>query len=214
MASVRLALSALTCVFSAGIAFAQDDAAELQRKREAEEAARRELAQRQEAERIRVERERNDQLMKEFLTDTRDVIAKQYERSEALRQGQLQTQRAALVRAFLDYKDATRNLRDAIVFNRELKAPARGIYKTSGVFLTFVRQANKQRPGFDPKQFKGFTPSQLGRETLTLAERLGPDFLSLIEKEADSTVDLSYLMSLSKLEVELMRLQWLSKNLK
>jgi hypothetical protein len=198
-----------------GAAFAQDqEAARLEAERVAREAAIARAAEIRAAEDARRERERLDNSMRDFLKDSREVIATANGGAEAYRQMLLRVEYDKLRAAFQAFQAAREELSAAVSFKARLKEPAKKIEKSANAFLDFIKQRNEKRQRFESKEFKDFTASELNWEALTTVERLAPRLATVIEGQNAASVEVEFLLSLAKLETELLRLKWLLGKLK
>jgi hypothetical protein len=171
-----------------GAAFAQDQEAA---RREAERAARKEMA-----------------------TDNRAIVEAAHGGAERYREMLLRVEYEDLRQALRGYQAAREELAVALSFKTKLKEHARKIDKSAGVFVDFIKRRIEKRHRFEPTEFKDFTASELNWEALTTTERLAPDLAAVIQSQNASSVEVGFLLSLSKLEAELLRLKWMLGKLK
>jgi hypothetical protein len=195
------------------VVLAQDEDAQAARIREAREEAQRQEQARQAEAIAKRDRERADQQMKELMTDSRTVIAAAHNAADRQRAFLIEVQKKQLADAFRSFQASTQSLAEALGFKKTLKDPARNMAKSTSVFLEFIKRTSKQ-PRFDSSEFKGFTSSELGWEALTTAERLVPELARVVQAQSESSVDIRFLLSLSKLQAELLRLQWMTQKLR
>lgn len=209
---IRRAL--LTCVLltAATGLFAQSDEAEA-RRREAAAEALREQQRRAEAESLRRQREEANERMREFLRDTSADIRKAAERSEQLREAE-RKQRAEKFRETLEeFAVATDDFREAMALQKSLKPPAGKLEKYVGTFLDLMKEMTDRPAKLDSSEFKDIK-NKLVWEALTTAERMLPQLQTVISIEGDKVVDVRFLDSLSSLQNDLLRLQWMTRRLK
>lgn len=166
------------------------------------------------AENARLERERNNKAMQEFLTDSRTIIASANAGKERQQEHELQVEKDQLRAAFLSFQASRRDFAYAVTFKKKLQNPARAIEKSSAVFIDFIRRRTKERASFEESEFKKFTADELRAETLITAERLAPSLLAVMEGANATSIDIRFIQSLPKLEAELLRLQWLTRKVK
>jgi hypothetical protein len=197
------------------VVLAQDEDPQAARIRQAREEAIRQ-AQAREAEALaRRERERADQAMREFLTDTRTLIAAANNTKDRQRAFLSEIQKKQLDDAYRSFQASIQSLTEALLDSKKkLKDPARNMTKSTSVFLEFIKRTSKPPPRFDSSEFKDFTSAQLGWEALTTAERLVPALERVVQAQSESSVDIRFLLSLSKLQAELLRLQWMTGKLR
>jgi hypothetical protein len=184
---------------------AADEARAAERARAAEDAARATA---------RRDQERLNQSMRDFLTDGREIIGDAVNRKETVRETQRRADYDRIKAAFRDFETAIEQLASALGFKAKLKDPATGMERSSAVFLNFIKQRSNKRQRLDAGEFKDFTASQLGWEALATAERVAPQLSTILKGEEEAVVNINFLMSLSKVETELLRLQWMVKKLK
>jgi hypothetical protein len=183
-------------------------------RRAAEAAARLADLERQAAEeQRRRDLEEYNRRMQDLLTDTRETIATHVRYSEQQRERLRREQAAQFNRALVTFEMSRHQLLEALEFKTSLKEPAKSIEKSVGAILGFVRNLHKNRAQLDAAQFKGFTPVELGWEALTTAERVFPQLTSVVDSQNTQEVDIRFLQSLTKLEADLLRLQWMAKRL-
>lgn len=193
-------------------AFAQDqEAARLEAERNAREAAALRASEERAREEARRERER---VLREMSTDNRAVIEAANGGAERYREILARAEFDQIRAAFRAYQAARDELSIAVTSKTKLKDHARKIEKSANVFLDFIKRRNEKRQRFDPKEFKDFTTFELNWEALTTTERLVPQLAAVVRSQNASTVDVGFLLSLSKLEVELLRLKWMLGKLK
>jgi hypothetical protein len=198
-----------------GAALAQDaEAARLEAERIAREEMIRAAAERAAAEAARRERERNNASMNDFLRDSREAIAAANGGTERYREVLLRAEYEQLRASFQAYQSAREELSTAISFKARLREPAKEIEKSANAFLDFIKRRIEKRQRFQPVEFKDFTESELNWEALTTVERLAPDLAAVIQSQRASSVEVGFLLSLSKLEAELLRLKWMLGKLK
>jgi hypothetical protein len=182
-------------------------------QRAAEEAARR-RAEAAAAEEMKRNQQRAQEMMREFLTDSREIIAKangQKEQQDAmLRRAEYER----VILSFASFKTAYQQLAETISSPKLPKDHVKTIEKTTGALLDFVRRRIQLRGKLDAKEFKNYTAKELRWELLTTVERLSPQLEALLRVEQEDTVDVKMLMSLSNIEAQLLRLQWMTRNLK
>jgi len=206
----------LGVVLSGAAVLAQDPDAQAQKAREAAQESLARAREQQRSEELRKERERfSDELGKahvdgagpDAVTAARDAAD---QRREKIRLDRLDQLRQALK----DFQGATAELSEALGFKAPLKEPARKMEKSAAHFLDLIKSTSKESSSFDSSEFKGITPSELGWETLTTAERLAPELAVVILTQRDRIVDARSFASLPKLRAELLRLQWMTQRLK
>jgi hypothetical protein len=93
-------------------------------------------------------------------------------------------------------------------------ASIRKMEESTKGLLDFVKLINKKHPRLDTGQFKGFTNDALLKETLVTAARATPTLATVIVNEVSSKVDVKFMESLPQLELDLLRLQWMTRRLK
>jgi len=197
------------------VILAQDvDPQAAERARAAAEAAQRAAEQRA-AQQEQQDRERSQRALKDFLTDSpRVAIAGAVSNADRTRERERGIEYEKFLSAFQSFQDATQELGEALGFKAKLKNSAKNIEKSTTVFLGFLKRSSKERPRFDSSEFKDFTVGQLGWEALATAERLTPRLAAVIQNENEATTDIQFLSSLPQLEMELLRLQWMTQKLK
>ena len=200
----------LTIFFVGSTAYAQDpEAAQREAERLAREEATRQQQERYAIEMARSERERVDRSMADFLKDSRENIAAANNETDRRREMEHRVEYDRLRTALRAFQIATEQLAMAIPLKAKLKDPAGKIRQNSDAFLDFIRKRTKVRPRFEPGELKEFTASQLAWEALTSAERTIPNLAAVVQSQDAVTVDVGFLLSLSKLELELLRLKWM-----
>jgi hypothetical protein len=210
-----LSFVVLAALCLGGTGFAQDqEAARLEAERIAREAAAARAAEIRAAEAERRERERLDASMRDFLKDSREVIATANGGTERYREVLLRAEYQQLRTAFQAYQAAREELSAAVSFKARLKEPAKKIEKSANAFLDFIKRRHEKRQRFEPKEFKDFTASELNWEALTTVERLAPQLAAVIQSQNAASVEVEFLLSLAKLETELLRLKWMLGKLK
>ena len=193
-------------LFSGEALFAQDDEAEAAAAA-AEQARQAAEAQRM-AEEDRQMRERSNQMMREFLNDTPG--SRRPWDADQDRRRRFQLFRDALQ----EFEVSRQELSQSSNAGRKAAVPARKMEESTKPLLDFVKLINKKRPRLDTVEFKGFTNGDLLRETLATASRIVPDLTAVIRNEGASSVDVKFLTSLSQLELDLLRLQWMTRRLR
>jgi len=154
--------------------------------------------------------ERGAQLMREFLNDTPLTPQQMAARRNRERRGSYDRFGAALG----EFRPAIAGLNRALDSKEKPGDSAKNIEECTKAFLDYIRRVNAQRPDFDPAEFDDFTESELGWEALTTAERIVPDLFALMATENATTIDIKFLASLPHLELDILRLQWMSRRLK
>ena len=152
--------------------------------------------------------------MNDLMSDTRADIAAMAAQAEKNRERLLQLQKEQFQDAFEKFRAATRDLKVALGAGTTPKPPAQSIEKSTAVFIDFITKINKTPAKFDSSEFHDMTTKELGRETLTTAEQVTPRVAALLVSESQSSVDIGFLTSLSKLESELRRLKWMAQKLR
>ncbi len=167
-----------------------------------------------EAERLRRERDRDIQAHREAQTGTvltaDQVRDAENRKKQRVREKTYQELRIALQ----DFQSAHRELDDALGAQAKLKTPAGKLEKSTGLFLKFLKAKTKERGQFDAVELKDLPHSALARETLAAARQMAPALASVVAIERVDTVNVTYLSVLPALERELLRLQWLARQLK
>jgi hypothetical protein len=202
----------LTAPFDAK-GFQGQEEAEAARKA-AEEAAARARAEAAAAEQMRRDQQRSQDLMRDFLKDSREIIDAANQQRE--RQAEI-LRRAEYVKvneAFRVFEDEREKFAETISSPKVSRDALKKIEKTTGAFLDLIKRHTKHRGKLDAKEFKDYTAQELRWEMLTTAELLSPHLEALLRSENEETVDLNYLMSLSKTEAQLLRLQWMTRKVK
>jgi len=214
--SPRVATLILLTVWAlSGAAFAQGEEDEASRIRAAQQEAQRQAAQeRRAAEEDRQRREAGIKALNDFMNDSRTQIASAVNAAEARQARERAIQLEQFRGALTVFRTATGQLSEALGSKAKLKDPARQISKSTAVFLDFIKRTSKEPSRFDPSEFKDFTRTELGWEALTSAERLVPHLAAVMLTESEATVDIRFLASLSKIQAELLRLQWMTQRLK
>ena len=196
-------------------ALAQDDPNEAMERavREALEQAQREAEQRRRDEQARKDREESAKRMQDFLKDSRDDINAASKQKEWRQQSLLEVQREEFSYALIQFKDAREELKLALGAKAKLKEPARKIEKSTSVFLKYLKTVIRTPSRLDSSQFRNFTPKEMGSEALATAERIGPGLDELLRSETQGTFDIRLMDSLTKLQSDLSRLQFMAKKL-
>jgi hypothetical protein len=152
--------------------------------------------------------------MRDFLKDSREIIdaanAQKERQAEILRRAEFQQ----FSEAFRTFELARNKFSEGIGSKTVPKDPVKAIQKSTDVFLDFIKRRSKLRGSMDAKQFKDYTALELRWEMLTTAERLTPQLETLLRSENANTVDVGLLMSMSKIEEQLLRLQWMTRKVK
>jgi len=115
--------------------------------------------------------------------------------------------------ALRTFDDSRHQLETALGLESSLKEPAKGLEKSSGIILRFVKDLHKRRARFNSAEFRAYKSSDLAWEVLTTSERIAPQLGELMEEKNAGQVDVRFLQALIKLEEDLLRLQWLVKHL-
>ena len=192
----------------------QDGADEQRRAQQAREEALRAQQERAAAEADRKQRELSIERMKEFQRDVAADIHREADRSERIREAQRKQRAADLQKSLVDFVAANEDFREAAGLHKPLKDVAKRLEKNTGLFLDYIRQVNDLRGKLNTSQFKGIEQDDLMREALATSERLEPQLMAIAQSEVDTTIDIKMLQSLSGVENDLLRLQWMSRRLK
>jgi hypothetical protein len=94
------------------------------------------------------------------------------------------------------------------------KEPARQIEKKINTFLRYLRLVAHERPSFDPAELKKLSEAQLAAETLALAQRVRPELRRISRSENSAAVPIAYWQFLYKIEADLLRLKWMTSQLR
>jgi hypothetical protein len=183
------------------------------RRRAAAEAALRAQQERAAAEADRRERERSIERMREFMRDGREDIRRAVERSEMMREAERSRKNEKFRNALKGFTTDSNDFREAMGL-RPLKGPATSLEKHVRTLLDLVKEMTTRRAKLDTSEFKDITRSELEWEALTTAERMLPQLHAVISDDQASTVDVKVLNSLPQLELDLLRLQWMTRRLK
>jgi HAMP domain-containing protein len=151
---------------------------------------------------------RNREPLKTVHTEVEAANAAVAEYREKMQKAQFERFRVA----FVQFLEARRDFSVALGRKESLKDSARRIEKTTGVFVDLIGRFIGQRPR--PVFTENKDPAERGRSVLTLAQQLSPYLLTVIESEKSETLDVSFLESLPKIQVELQRLQSMTRKLK
>jgi hypothetical protein len=184
--------------------------------RQAEAARQAYERQRAETEGRRIADERAKEVQAQRDREAKDpVTAAKLREAERQRQQFLREEALKNLRVTIQgFQSARQELTEALVFKSKLKPSARRLEKTTQVFLAFLKNRSKERGRFDSKEFKGLSNSELGWEALTTAEKITPVLANMIATEEAETVNIGYVSTLPALERELLRLQWMTRQLK
>jgi len=194
-------------------ALAQDDEEAARQRQQAQEAARQAAEARRQEELERTNRQRSIDSMTEFMRDVRADINRQVNRREDERTAKLAREREAVRVAFSDLNSATEELAPALASSAAVKTKARRISRSIEILLDFIEGSNKDKAKFDPSELKQFTRRELEWELLTSAELIRTDVALFLLRDSQSALDVNYLLSLGKLKAELLRLQWIARQL-
>jgi hypothetical protein len=172
--------------------------------------------QRAEAEGKRIADERAIEIQKQRDAETKSPLtAAQVRELERKRQEVIRQKTSKDLRAAIKgFQSAHQELSEALGFKAKIRPSAEKLEKNTKVFLSFLQNKTKQRGRFDAAEFKDFKDSELAWETLTTAERLTPILAGLIANEEAEAVNIRSILSLPALEQELLRLQWMTRQLK
>jgi hypothetical protein len=143
-----------------------------------------------------------------------EAIEKQ-RNAEAKRQELIREDRYLRLRdALRDFQVAQQELGEALGFKAKLKTPAQKLQKNAKVFLGALSDYGKKRPSIDSGEFKNLGQAELGWEALTAAERITPGLAAFVASEKQHVVDVQFLSFLPALEAQLLRLEWVTRQLK
>jgi hypothetical protein len=202
----------MVCAFSIGVAFwgggpllAQDDD-EAEAARRAAEAARQAAEAQRQAEENRLERERGQQALREFLND---VPGRPPEDRGQERRRRFQAFRTSM----REFEAATREFRGSHAA-AALRTSAKRMEDSTKGLLDFVKLINKKRPSLDAAEFKNLTGEDLAREIVSTAERVQPGLTAVVRNEGEPAVDVKFLTGLQQLELDLLRLQRMARRLR
>ena len=160
------------------------------------------------------ERQRTDAAMRDFLKDSREAIdaanVQKERQAQVLRRAELQQ----FSEAFRTFEHARDQFAEVISSKTIPKDSMKKIEKSTGVFLDFIKRRSKKRASMDVREFRDYTAVELRWEMLTTAERVSPQLKALLQSENADTVDVGFLMSLSKIEEQLLRLQWMTRKVR
>jgi hypothetical protein len=213
--SPRAATLILLSVWAlSGAAFAQGEEDEAARIRAAQQEAQRQAAERRASEEDKQQRERGTRALNDFLIDGHTQMSSVTRAAEARREVEQKLQLNRFHIALEEFDTAREELSEALGFKAKLKDPARKMEKSIAGLLDFIKRTSKESQRFNPSEFKDFKPMELGWEALTSAERISPDLAAVLLSGSETTVDIRFLLSLSKLQSELLRLQWMTQRLK
>ena len=181
-----------------------------QRAREAELARQQYLAELAD----RQMREKSIKDMQDFQRDVRDEI--RFAVDNAARRNEMERRRwtARIRGAFEEFGNARDDFREALGFGSPIKNPAKAMGKSTEVFLDYMKVINKRRPRLDSSEFKGMKEGAIGQEALTTAERLVPRLEEVLRNDNESSVDVTFFQSLPAIEKELLRLRWMTRQLR
>jgi hypothetical protein len=212
----RLYMLSLILACQCGLALAQDgdDSAREQAAAAAREESIRRTQELNAAREAREQQQRSQEQMREFLRDSRETVDGFNREAERRRALQLQVEYAQIRTAFQTWESARQQLSEAIGLKAKAKEPAKSIEKSANAFLDFIKRRNTLRQRFDSTVFKGFTETELRWEALATVERLAPQLSAVTLSQDQSSINIQFLLSLSKLETELLRLKWLLGKLK
>jgi hypothetical protein len=112
-----------------------------------------------------------------------------------------------------EFSDAVDQLRAGFWSDKDRKKAAGKIESNVNVFIRYIRTVSHERPLFDPTELKKLSQSQLASETLSLAQRLRPELRRVVRNERSAVVPVSYWEFLYKLELDLLKLKWMSAQL-
>jgi hypothetical protein len=146
--------------------------------------------------------------------DPRSEGARHNDETQRRRDAQLQRDRERFIAAFQQFQSASRELGQAVVFNKEVKAPAVKIDDSTKVFLDFLKSQNKTRAIFSPAELKNHKVQELALEALTTADRVTPSLGAVMDQQKSDAFDIQFLAAIPSLEMELLRLQWIVRHLK
>jgi flagellar biosynthesis GTPase FlhF len=214
--ALLLAIALSPAVVGHAAPFQEVDAQAAQRA--AEEAARkaeeRRRAEEYAAEQARREQQRIESSMRDFLKDSREIIGAANEQRERQAEILRRAEFRQFSEAFRTFELARNEFAEVIGSKAVPKDPVKAIQKSTDVFLDFIKRRGKLLGNMDTKHFKDYTALELRREMLTTAERLTPKLETLLRSENANTVDVSLLMSMSKIEEQLLRLQWMTRKVR
>jgi hypothetical protein len=143
-----------------------------------------------------------------------EAIEKQ-RNAEAKRQELIREDRYLRLRdALRNFQMAQQELGEALGFKAKLKTPAQKLEKSAKVFLGFFRNHGKNRPSFNSGEFKNLGQAELAWEALTTAERITPGLAAIVASEKQLAVDIQFLSLHSALETQLLRLEWMTRQLR
>jgi hypothetical protein len=190
------------------------DPIEMQRRADAEAEKRAVIIDAQQKQRVSNEQLDIENKMREFLSSSGDKVRQvreaEVKRREVLREDMLRRFRESL----RGFQVGRQQLDEAIGFRKKLKDPGKKIQQNLAIFLTYLKQRNREHPRFDSAEFKGISQSDLAWQTLTVAETVEVALAAVIVMETRDTVDIRMLASLPALEKDLLRLQWMAGQLK
>jgi len=185
---------------------AEEQARQAEERRQAEEYA---------ARKAKEDQQRVESMMRDFLKDSREIIDAANQESEKRKTVLHRAQIQQFTEAFRTYETARLEISESMGEKTIPKDSMKKIEKSTAVFLDFIKQrSNTKRGSVDGKEFRDYSEKELRWEMLSTAERLSPPLGAILRSETAETVELGVLISLSKIEVELLRLQWLMKKVK
>lgn len=188
---------------------AQDEEDEA-RRRAAEEQQRQRQEEIRQAEELRQMQERSNRLMREFLNDEPLTPRQMDSRRNQERRNSFDRFRTS----YSEFRPVISELNRSLDEKTEPRSAAAALEDCTKAFLDFIKRTSSERPRFDSSEFDDFTKTELGWEALTTAERIVPGLDALMKNENATTVDIKFLASLPDLELDILRLQWMSRQLK
>lgn len=193
-------------ILSANPPLAQDE--DTTRAVEAEREAAR---QRQADEELTREIQRSIQAMREFMNDTTGFnrAGEGTARREMVRRQRVRLMEQALQQISIAASEVRRN-----VGSNAVAQSAKQVDENADIFLDVIKEHNREHPRFDSAEFQSFTALELASETLTMTERILPDLQKLLQSEREASIDINFLLSLPRLELDLRRLKWMARRLK
>jgi len=188
-------------------------------RREAADAAAREAARQQDEKINAAAQQERDRMIKQLhdaenAASSAELAAKAKERERLLQEQMRAENDRKLQSALRGLQTSQKELSEALGFKTNLKQPAQKLGKHAEVFLDFLKNRKVAGKAIDSNEFKSFGNTELGWETLATTERLIPQLAAIIANERHLVVDLQVQSGYPAVKTELLRLQWMTRQLK
>jgi ethanolamine utilization protein EutA (predicted chaperonin) len=107
--------------------------------------------------------------MADFLKDPRVEMQAAADQAEMKHNAEIKRLFEAFQEAAAEFQSDAEKFHQAIGVQASLKGPATKLESTTTALLDYIKRTNLAHPRFDASEFKGFTASQLGAESITTA---------------------------------------------